>query len=120
MMVLVGIAALGRARLAYPLMDDQTVFLLGARAVSKGAVLYRDFWDIKPPGIYLFYLAGGSVFGFSEVGIHTFELLYMLAFAATLAVTLRHALGSRAAILSAAFTVGSYYLICDEDWLTLV
>ena len=52
-------------------------------------MLYRDFWDVKQPGIYLFYLVGGSVLGYSEVALHLFELAYQLAFAVVLIVTLR-------------------------------
>jgi hypothetical protein len=111
------VLALGLGKLAYPLMEDQSLFLLGARAISRGGTLYRDFWDIKPPGIFLFYLAGGSLFGANEIGIHLFELLWML-----LAIPLLLALAgtgiSRARLLAAALLfVGSYYVLAGEGML---
>ena len=118
--VLCVIALLGLSKLAYPLMDDQAGFLIGARTIATGGVLYRDFWDIKPPGIFLFYLAGGGLFGFTEIGVHAFELVYMLLFAATLILTLKKPLGHRVACLAALFTVGSYYVMSSEWWLTNV
>jgi hypothetical protein len=46
-------------------------------------------WDVKQPGIYAFYLAGGGLVGYSEVALHLFELGTFLAFAVVLATTLR-------------------------------
>jgi hypothetical protein len=37
--------------------DSATYWLIG-RELASGASLYRDFWDIKPPGIFLAYAAG--------------------------------------------------------------
>ena len=61
------VIALGLSKLAYPLMGDQALFLLGGRTIDGGGILYRDFWDIKPPGIFLFYFIAGKLFGFSEM-----------------------------------------------------
>jgi hypothetical protein len=87
-----GLAALfGLADLAYPYNGDQALFALGAQKMFHGAALYRDFWDLKQPAIYLFYLSGGALFGFGEIGLHLFELGYWLLFGALLAVALRGA-----------------------------
>ncbi len=83
------IALLGLLVAPLPFTGDQALFAGGARQLAHGAVLYRDFWDVKQPGIYLFYLGGGSVLGYSEVALHLFELAYQLAFAVVLIVTLR-------------------------------
>ena len=48
-------AALASIHLPYPFAGDQALFLLGAAALDRGEVLYVDFWDIKQPGIYLFF-----------------------------------------------------------------
>ena len=61
---------------------------------------------------------GGSLFGFYELGIHAFELLYMVLFAVTLIVTLRGIYGPTVACLASLFTVGSYYLIVNAWWMT--
>ena len=45
----------GLPTIIVPLATDQAQFALGARAVLAGDQLYSDFWDIKPPLIYLIY-----------------------------------------------------------------
>ncbi len=47
--------------LLYPPGRDQSVFLLAGRALAGGAIPYRDFWDIKPPGLFLAYLVPGTL-----------------------------------------------------------
>jgi hypothetical protein len=89
--------------------------------MKDGARLYVDAWDINQPGIFLFYLAAGSSFGFTEMGIHLFELLYWLAFSVTLLVTIGRRLASRViAALLPFFTVGAYYLLADRGKLMKV
>jgi hypothetical protein len=78
--------------------------------MTEGAVLYRDLFDVKQPGIFLFYAAGGLLFGFTEIGIHLFELVYWLAFSAFALVALRPYLAtSWAPSLVPLFTVAVYY-----------
>lgn len=107
--VLLLIVAAGLTKLHQPLVGDPTLFLMGAQTIAAGGVLYRDFWDIKPPGIFLWYLAGGKLFGFSDVGMHWFDLLYQCTFAAVMIFGLRSLVGPRVAALAALFTVGWYY-----------
>lgn len=71
---------IGLINLSIPFYGDQAFFLVGAKEMDEGLVLYRDFWDIKQPGIFFFYFFAGKLFGFTEVGIHLFELLYWLLF----------------------------------------
>ncbi len=88
-MVLVVIAGLGLLAAPLPFTGDQALFAAGARQLGRGDVLYRDFWDVKQPGIYLWYLGGGSLVGYREVALHLVEVGYQLAFAVVLIVTLR-------------------------------
>lgn len=119
--VLAAVALVGALNLAFPFSGDQAFFAVGAREMSRGAVLYRDFWDLKQPGIFVFYLFGGRLFGFTEVGIHLFELLVMLAFAATLILALKPAFSSAViASLVPLFTVGTYYAVSFNPHLTQV
>jgi hypothetical protein len=106
-------AFIGLTKVAYPLMDDQTLFLLGGQMIGDGAVPYRDFWDLKPPGIFLLYWLGGSLFGFNDVGIHLFELALLVGFALLAFLYLRDAIGPRAAWLGGFLTVLFYYLMND-------
>jgi hypothetical protein len=113
------IVLVGVIHLPYPFFGDQALFTLGAANLSKGRVLYRDFFDIKPPGIYGFYGLAGRLFGFNEVGIHTFELLYLSAFSVVLTITLKGYFQSRAlASLTPLLTVGFYYGVTDTWHLT--
>lgn len=81
---ILGIVVLGVVNLPMPFFGDQAFFLLGAKEIDEGLVLYRDFWDIKQPGIFFFYFVGGNIFGFTHIGIHLFELFYWLSFSIVL------------------------------------
>jgi hypothetical protein len=109
-LVIAFILLIGAVHLPYPMGDDQALFMLGAQKMSQGGELYRDFWDVKQPGIYLFYLAAGKLFGFNEVGIHFLELLYMLSLSIFLIYTLRDYFCQRwMASLVPLISVGFYY-----------
>src|SRR6478672_5676630 len=112
-LIVVGaVLTIGALYLPQPFDGDQALFATGAWEMSRGAVLYRDFWDIKQPGIFLFYLLAGKLFGFHEVGIHAFELLYMMAFAVVMLVTLRRYYENRSVgALVPLLSVGVYYVI---------
>ncbi len=116
LLVLAAIALVGLVHLPHPFTGDQAMFALGAREMHDGAALYRDYWDTKQPGNYLFYLAAGSLFGFREAGIHLFEVLWMLALAVALLLALRETFERRwALLLVPLLTVGFYYAV-TEDW----
>jgi hypothetical protein len=120
-LVLLSVLALGLLHLPQPFNWDQSMFLLGGQRLAAGGVLYRDFWDLKQPGIYWFYALAGRLFGFSETGIHQFELLWMMGFAVTLLATLRRRWGrGPAATLAPLFTVGAYYAAAGDLHLTQV
>jgi hypothetical protein len=70
--------------LPYPFGTDQALFTHFARAIAGGARLYVDVIDLKQPGIFAIYLFGGYLFGFDEIGIHTFDLLWTLGLAAVI------------------------------------
>jgi Dolichyl-phosphate-mannose-protein mannosyltransferase len=74
------VAITGAVCLPLPFYGDQALFAVYGRQIAHGAVLYRDIFDVKQPGIFWFYAAGGTLFGYTEVGIHLLELLYWLAF----------------------------------------
>ncbi|MDW8353528.1 MAG: glycosyltransferase family 39 protein [Bryobacterales bacterium] len=114
MAVVVVVAAMGATKLDYPLIGDQTLFAMGAQVISDGGVLYRDFWDIKPPGIFLWFLAAGELFGFSDFGVRIFDILYQCTFAALMVWMLSPLVGGRTAALAALLTVGWYYAFCEH------
>ncbi len=120
-LVLAAVVCAGLVHLPYPFDGDQAMFANGALKLSRGAILYRDFWDLKQPGIFGFYLLGGWLFGFTEVGVHLLELIYMTALAVVLLLTLRSHFESRAvASLVPLLTVGIYYGLTGSWHLTQV
>ena len=107
--------------LPMPFWADQALFTIFARELTRGAVLYRDLFDIKQPGIYVFYAFGGLLFGFNEVGIRLFELVYWLAFSVFALATLSPYFTTRwGAALVPVFTVVVYYLYAGLLDLTQV
>jgi hypothetical protein len=121
LVALVVVAVAGVANLANPFTGDQALFALGGRMMARGAVYYRDFWDIKQPGIYLFYEVGGRLSGGDARGVHALELAWMLAFTVALLVCLRRDLRSPWALaLVPIFAVGTYYVVTIPTSQTLI
>jgi len=116
-----GVTVLGLLNLPYPFHGDQSLFLLMAEQLNQGAVLYGDTWDTKQPSIFLFYLAAGWVLGFSEIGVHSFELIYWLVFSLTVVLAMRHRIRTPLALgLAPVMIVGTYYLGARASHLTQV
>lgn len=82
--LLIGIILLIFIHLPLPFSGDQAFFLVGAEELNAGKILYKDFWDIKQPGVFYFFLIAGKLFGFSDYGIHLGEAMYWLVFGAAL------------------------------------
>jgi hypothetical protein len=119
LLALIAVTLIGATKLAVPFSADQAIFTIIAEGMRTGAAPYRDLWDVKQPGIFYFCLAGGSLFGFDEIGIHLFELLYMVVFAMVLLVTLKDLFANRGiASLIPLLTVGVYYAIAGDWHLT--
>jgi hypothetical protein len=117
--VLAVILLLGAINLPQPFGWDQSIFAIAARRMHEGGLLYRDTWDVKQPGLFLFYWLGGALFGFDEVGVHAFELLMMLAFAWVLQRSLRRvATHAWTASLAPLFAIGFYYAFTGDWHLT--
>jgi hypothetical protein len=77
-------AGLRAFAVAEPLGIDQGLWASGARAIARGDTLYLDFWDHKPPGIFLTYLAAFSILGWEPASIAWLDLTATLLTAAAL------------------------------------
>jgi hypothetical protein len=115
----------GAVDLRKPFTGDQALFVTGARAMMNGSVLYRDFWDLKQPGIYWFYWLALHLPVSAEVAVHGAELLYFLVFAGVILLTLsagEHKRRSRITIASTAAVLCCcvYFVICGSWHLTQV
>ncbi len=94
----------------FPFWGDQALFASAAHGMRHGDRLYVDFWDYKQPGIYLWYLVAGTVFGFRQSGIHFAELLWSVVFALCLQRMMRARVRNRwVAEVAPVFTVGAFY-----------
>lgn len=83
---------------------DGGVFLYGGDQILKGARPYVDFWDHKPPLIYLLNAAGLSL-GAGRWGVWGFETVLFAAAVAVLFIAARHRLGTGPALIAAAVTI---------------
>ncbi|MDZ8221487.1 hypothetical protein [Nostoc sp. ChiVER01] len=120
-LVVIFIVIIGLVHLPFPFDGDQAFFRLGALEMQQGKLLYRDFWDVKQPGIFCFYFLAGTLFGFNEIGIHAFELIYMVFFSIILLLTLKSYFRHQIiASLVPLLTVGVYYIVSGAWHLTQV
>jgi hypothetical protein len=118
-LVVAAILLVGVSRLPAPFTGDQALNMLMGRVIANGGAPYIDLWDLKHPGIFFFFAAGGGLFGFNEIGIHLLELLWML----TLAVAVRVVAGAYlrspiAAAVAPVLSVGMYYAVATSVHLT--
>jgi hypothetical protein len=100
-----------------PFSGDSAFFYAGAKILSNDLLLYRDFWDIKQPGIFYFYYLGGTLFSFTEAGIYLFELVYWFCFsvaAVYLAKSLKLFKNNILYHLIPLFTVGIYLALSTQ------
>ncbi len=119
--ILLVVTLLGLINLPMPFWGDQALFVLFARELDSGSVLYRDVWDVKQPGIYWFYWVAGRLFGFHEIGVHLLELLWLLALSWVLMRTGRSYLRHPLAVLCLPLlTVGAYYMTVRARMMTQV
>ena len=84
--------------------------------LDAGGVLYIDFWDMKQPGIYWFFLAAEKLFGADQQSARLLELIVLMLFSLVLVGTLLSYYRSRwlAAVVPVA-AIGSYYA-ASNDW----
>ena len=73
----------------FPFVGDQALYVVFARMMNDGSVLYSDVWDVKQPGIFWFYSAVGAVAGFNELAIHSAEAVYWILGSILVALGLR-------------------------------
>ncbi len=109
-------AVVGWAAAGTPFRGDQALFTEDARRLHDGAVLYHDVWDVTNPGVFWFYEAAGTGFGFSEDGIHLFEWLYWVAFVQGVSFAVKRGHGlTRWPLAPAVLVGGVYYLTSCSD-----
>ncbi len=96
------------------LSDDEAIYATTADALRRGALLYRDVVDHKPPLIYHLYQASFAVLGpYDTQGAHALVILSVLLTAGFLLAMRRHgAEGGPGAGLAAA----GLFLVFSTTW----
>jgi 4-amino-4-deoxy-L-arabinose transferase-like glycosyltransferase len=96
-----------------PLSTDEAYYALGGRVVLEGGELYTDFWDIKPPLVYLLYVIPLVLLGDNTEALRVFQLTFsVMAVAAVYLLTLRF-FSRRAAIIAAGIYGFAYFALAD-------
>src|ERR1700694_5457281 len=109
------VVVFGLPTIVIPLGTDEVLFALGARTIIHGHQLYRDFWDIKPPLIYLLYALPLSIAGLHMQAVRVFDLLNTAAAMAGIYLLARRLFGERAGIIAALFYGFTYLAWSPND-----
>ncbi|MEQ1873532.1 MAG: hypothetical protein ABL953_07385 [Ilumatobacteraceae bacterium] len=103
------LAVLAAIQLPTPFLGDQALFAVGGDILANGGVIYRDFWDIKQPGIYLYFAVASWLPGSIELAVHVLDSLCWLGVALLLGAVARTTTNRPViATLVPLLTVGSY------------
>lgn len=87
-----------------PLGIDSSIFARGGEVITEGGKLYRDYYDQKPPMIYLIYAASASILGDTAIGYRIFDFLWQ-----TVAIILLYTIGRTLGNRSMGAVAGSVY-----------
>jgi 4-amino-4-deoxy-L-arabinose transferase-like glycosyltransferase len=76
-LIVLAVAALALRVLsiAEPLGIDQSLWASAVRGMARHQLLYRDVWEQRPPGIYVTYLAGFRLFGWTPAAVAWMDIL---------------------------------------------
>jgi len=63
---------------SFPMGRDQATYLVVGKGLLEGKQLYRDLWDIKPPGIFIVYAGIAKLFGRAMWSVAMVDILLLL------------------------------------------
>ena len=86
--------------LRYPLGRDQATYCVIGQGLLRGQLLYRDLWDIKPPGIFCIYAVIVKVFGPVMWSIGLVDIIWLLAISICIFCFAKRYLGAPAAAVA--------------------
>jgi len=89
--------------LRYPLGRDQATYCVIGQGLLRGQLLYRDLWDIKPPGILYIYAVIVKVFGPVMWSIGIADILWLLVISICIFCFAKRYLGAPAAAIAMVF-----------------
>lgn len=97
------IALLSRVFLAaIPMTRDEGAYGYLGKLAAKGFTPYVEFYEMKPPLLFYLYGLGGSLFGFTDLGLRLFGLLLNLSSCILIFLILRRYISKSYAMVSSA------------------
>jgi 4-amino-4-deoxy-L-arabinose transferase-like glycosyltransferase len=105
---------------ASPINHDDSLYWLFGTAWLHGSLPYTQYWDLKPPGLFLLYAAASAAFGDDIAGIRMIAMGFIWATAIGLYILGTRHFGSRvagaiAAALFVPYTIVWCGLACEPD-----
>ena len=85
--------------------DDSGLFAYAGELISKGALLYQDIWDTKPPGVFYINAVAVGIGGDTPWAIWWFELIWTSITAVGLLWILVHLMGELAGFAAALIVI---------------
>lgn len=58
----------------WPPNRDVTLYAVTSHELLQGKSLYTDFWEIKPPAIFISYGAAEAIFGYGQLALYVMNL----------------------------------------------
>ena len=107
----------GLPTIIIPLATDQVLYALGARTILDGGQLYRDFWEQKPPLVFLLYAVPFALAGEHMEAIRVLDLVNTALAMGALYLLGRRFFNERAALLGAALYGFTYLTWTQVDAL---
>ncbi|MGA2075714.1 MAG: glycosyltransferase family 39 protein [Terriglobia bacterium] len=98
-----GVLLRGLPDLRYPIAIDQALFCSMGQRLLRGSLLYRDVWDIKPPGIFYIYALIVKIFGPVPWCVGVVDVLWLMAISLCIFYFARRFVGEPAAALAMVF-----------------
>lgn len=86
--------------LSYPIFRDQATYCIISQGLLHGAKLYRDLWDIKPPGIFWIYELILKLFGPVMWSVGLVDILWLLALSWCIFRFAERTMGTGAAVIA--------------------
>jgi hypothetical protein len=114
LLLLISLALLSPV-LSFPLGNDHAIFLLGGDKLLDGGVLYQDFIDIKPPLIFYIYSVINLIFGYGDLPVRVFELIWQFFTVLSLLIILNSHGFKRIEKFAAAIAYSVLYTGLDND-----
>jgi hypothetical protein len=117
--LVVAAMVLAAPTLFYPLGNDQGLYSYAGAAWLHGQLPYRDFVDLKPPGIYLAHALIAGVLGWNAWAIRAVEVVLVMAIGVASVLSLPRRTAPKPFELGAVvLVVTTFYYFTFDFWGT--